>query len=133
MKDEGGQDVEAGDGENVVDLRSRTKQFALRVVRLFGSLPRNAVADVMGKQLLRSATSVGAHYREASRARSDAEFISKLEVAVQELDESSYWMELLAEARVFTEARLSKLRRESHELIAILTTCIKKVKARKRS
>src|SRR5256885_5040285 len=88
-----------------LDLRTRTKQYALRVIRLYTALPNAVAAQVMGKQLLRAGTSVGAHYREASRARSDAEFISKLEVGIQELDESSYWMELLTESQTI-EARL---------------------------
>jgi four helix bundle protein len=83
------------------DLRSRTKKYALRVIRLFRALPRrDAVAEVLGKQLLRSATSVAAHYREACRAKSDLDFISKLEGAQQELDESDLWLELLAEANI---------------------------------
>lgn len=78
------------------DLRTRTKKYALRVIRLYRALPRkDAVADVLGRQLLRSATSVAAHYREACRAKSDLDFISKLEGAQQELDESDLWLELL--------------------------------------
>jgi four helix bundle protein len=81
------------------DLRTRTKQFALRIIRLYGALPSGNVAQVLGKQLLRSGTSVGAHYREGCRARSTAEFVSKLEVGLQELDESAYWLELLVKVR----------------------------------
>jgi four helix bundle protein len=77
------------DENKPVDLRTRTKQFALRIVRLFAALPKSTEAQVIGKQLLRSGTSVGAHYREANRARSEAEFISKLEAGLQELDESA--------------------------------------------
>jgi four helix bundle protein len=77
------------------DLRARTKKYALRVIRLFRALPRrDSVAEVLGKQLLRSATSVAAHYREARRAKSDLDFISKLEGAQQEHDESEIWLEL---------------------------------------
>ena len=72
------------------DLRTRTKAFALRVIRLFAALPKTTEAQVIGKQLLRSATSVGAHYREATRARSHAEFISKVEGGLQELEESAF-------------------------------------------
>ena len=78
------------------DLRIRTKQFSLRIVRLFAALPKTTEGQVIGRQLLRSGTSVGAHYREAIRARLSAEFISKLEGGLQELDESAYWMELLS-------------------------------------
>ena len=111
-----------------LDLRTRTKQYALRVIRLFAALPNTIVAQVLGKQVLRSGTSVGAHYREASRARSDAEFISKLEVGLQELDESAYWMELLTESGTMDASRLENLLKETDELIAILTTCVKNTK-----
>jgi four helix bundle protein len=110
------------------DLGTRTKEFALRVVRLFGALPRTTEAQVLGKQLLRSGTSVGAHYREASRARSDAEFVSKLEMALAELDESAYWIELLADSKIVSADRLSALRAEADELISILVTCTKNAK-----
>jgi four helix bundle protein len=81
-----------------VDLRLRTKRFALDIISLFTALPVRPQAQVMGKQALRSGTSVGAHYREAGRARSDAEFISKMEGALQELEETVYWLELLKES-----------------------------------
>jgi four helix bundle protein len=115
-----------------VDLKVRTKQFALRVIRVYTALPKTTVAEVIGKQALRSATSVGAHYREANRARSTAEFISKLEIALQELDETAYWLELLVEADIFAAARLAELMRELNELAAILTTCVKNAKARRK-
>src|SRR5262245_39961953 len=105
-----------------VDLRSRTKQFALRIIRLYGSLPSSPMVQTLGKQLLRSGTSIGAHDREGSRARSDAEFISKLEVAVQELDEMAYWLE--------PEEKLRDLQSETQQLIAIFVSCIKNAKAR---
>ncbi len=79
------------------DLKIRTKEFALSIIRLYSSLPKTTEAQVMGKQLLRSVTSVGAHYREGSRARSNAEFISKIEGGLQELEETMYWLELLEE------------------------------------
>jgi four helix bundle protein len=82
------------------DLRDRTKNFALRIVKLYTSLPKTTEAQVLGKQVLRSGTSVGAHYREATRARSNAEYISKIEVGLQELEESIYWLELLSEAEI---------------------------------
>jgi four helix bundle protein len=84
---------------NDSDLRPRTKQFALRVVRLFGRLPKSSEAQVIGKQLLRSGTSVAANYRESCRARSTAEMIAKLGIVEQELDESALWLELLGDAR----------------------------------
>lgn len=116
------------DENNLVDLRTRTKQFSLRIIRLFAALPKTTEGQVLGKQLLRSGTSVGAHYREATRARSDAEFISKLEGGLQELEESAYWMELLAESGIVAPARLSELPKEADELTAILITCVKKAK-----
>ena len=113
------------------DLRTRTKRFALRVIRLYGSLPKTTEAQVMGKQLLRSGTSVGAHYNEAVRSRSDAEFISKLEGGLQELEESVYWMELLVESGIIKTERLEELMKEADELTAILVTSVKTVKQRK--
>ena len=87
------------EGEKPETLKARTTRFALRVIRLYGAWPKRMEAQVIGKQLLRSGPSVGAHYREAMRARSDAEFISKMEGALQELEESAYWMELLSGIR----------------------------------
>jgi four helix bundle protein len=114
--------------ENKPDLRKRTKQFALRIIRLFAALPNTTEAQVIGKQMLRSGTSVGAHYREGHRARSTAEFISKLEGGLQELDETAYWLELLIESGIMPEDRLGGLLQESNELIAILVTCVKRAK-----
>jgi four helix bundle protein len=111
-----------------VDLRVRTKQLALRIIRLYAALPKTVDGQVVGKQLLRAGTSVGAHYREAARARSDAEFISKLEGGLQELDEAAYWMELLSESGIMAPSRLAEIQNEVEELIAIFTTCVKKVK-----
>jgi four helix bundle protein len=114
------------------DLRTRTKKYALRVIRLYRALPRkDGVADVLGKQLLRSATSVAAHYREGCRAKSDLDFISKLEGAQQELDESELWLELLADSGVIKPTLVQALREETNELIAILVTMTKKVKTRR--
>jgi len=113
------------------DLRTRTKRFALRVIRLYSALPKTTEAQVMGKQLLRSGTSDGAHYREAGRSRSDAEFISKIEGGLQELEESVYWMELLVESGIIKTERLEELMKEADELTAILVTCVKNTKQRK--
>jgi four helix bundle protein len=97
--------------ENLQGLRTRTKAFALRVIRLYVAIPKTTEAQVIGSQLLRSGTSVGAHYREACRARSSAEFVSKIEGGLQELDECSYWMELLIESQIMPEPRLASCRR----------------------
>lgn len=116
-----------------LDLRLRTKEYALRVIRLYRALPkRDGVAEVIGKQLLRSGTSVAAHYREACRAKSDLDFISKLEGAQQELDESDLWLELLADANIMKPALIQPLRDETNELIAVFVTMTKNVKARRR-
>jgi four helix bundle protein len=110
-------------------LARRTKAFALRAIKLFGALAKgDVVAQVLGKQVLRSATSVGAQYREACRARSRAEFVSKVESALQELEESRYWFELLVEAEVVPERRMQGLMDEARELIAILTASAKTAK-----
>lgn len=113
---------------NARDLRARTKAFALRIIRLYSSLPKTTEAQVLGKQVLRSGTSVGAHYREATRARSPAEFISKIEVGLQELEETVYWLELLVEGRFVDESRLSELLREAEELTAIFVSSVKTAK-----
>jgi four helix bundle protein len=110
------------------DLRERTKQFTLRIIRLYRALPKRAEARVIGRQVLRSGTSIGAHYREASRGRSNAEFVSKIGVALQELDETAYWLELLVEAEIVSAKKLEALHGETDELIAIFTAIIKKVK-----
>jgi len=113
-----------------LDLRERTKGFAVRVIRLFSALPKTAEAQVIGRQLLRSGTSVGAQYREAGRSRSRAEFISKVESALQELDESIYWMELLVEAGIVASDRLADLLAEANELTAIFVASAKTARKR---
>jgi four helix bundle protein len=113
------------------NLSARTKEFALRIIRLYCSLPQTSVAQVLGKQMLRSGTSVGAHYREAVRARSTAEFISKIEGGLQELEETCYWLELIVETNIMPEAKLAKLRQEARELIAILVASVKTAKKRR--
>jgi len=111
-----------------VELKARTKEFAVRVIRLYSAMPKTTLAQVIGKQLLRSGTSVGAHYREGMRARSNAEFISKLQVALQELEETAYWMELIVESEIFSEDRMEHMMREIDELTAVPTTSVKNVK-----
>ena len=110
------------------DLRQRTKLFALRIIKLYSALPKTTEAQVLGKQILRSGTSVGAHYREACRAKSNPDFISKIEGGLQELDESLYWLELLAEAGIVENARLEPLHQETNELIAMFVTMAKGIK-----
>src|SRR5512142_2259795 len=110
---------------NEEELKQRTKQFSLRTIRLVESLPSTAVARTIRHQLLRSATSVGANYRSACRGRSKPDFISKAGIALEEADESVYWMELLAESKIVPAEKLQDLRKEANELIAIFTASIK--------
>ncbi len=113
---------------NKHDLRARTTEFALRIIRLYSSLPRTTEAQVLGKQLLRCGTSVGAHYHEATRARSAAEFVSKIECGLQELEESIYWLELLTAANIVPASRLRPLLQEAEELMAIFVSSAKTAK-----
>lgn len=114
------------------DLRTRTKVFALRIIRLYGSLPKTTEAQIIGKQMLRSGTSVGAQYREAHRGKSTPDFISKMEGALQELDETAYWLELLVEGEIVPQDKLADLQKETDELIAIFVASVKTAKKRKR-
>jgi len=100
-------------------MRRRTKEFALRVIQMFRSMPRSEEARVIGKQLLRAGTSGAANYRAVGRARSKAEFIAKMGTVVEEADETVFWLELLAEAGIFPKERLESLLREANELLAI--------------
>jgi four helix bundle protein len=110
------------------DLGRRTKRFALAIVRLYILLPKSAVSYVLGRQLLKSGTSVGAQYREARRAKSTADFISKIEGALQELDETGYWLELIHDAVVTKSHAIESLEKETAELIAIFVTMAKNAK-----
>jgi len=112
-----------------MELSVRTKEFALRVIRLFCSLPKSTQAQVMGKQLRRSGASDGANYREANRSRSNSEFISKIGDCLKELDETSYWLELLVESEIIAPTKMKHLHNECDQLIAIFTTISKKSKA----
>jgi four helix bundle protein len=110
-------------------LKSRTKEFALRIIRMYSALPKHdAVAQLLGKQVLRSGTSVGANYREASRGRSKAEFISKTGDCLKEIDETEYWLEILVDSGCVTSAKMSGLLDETRRLIAIFTTINKRSK-----
>ncbi|HET6401451.1 MAG TPA: four helix bundle protein [Candidatus Kapabacteria bacterium] len=111
------------------DLRHRTKRYALAIMDLSTIIPNNPRGWVISKQVLRSGTSVGAQYREACRAKSNADFISKIEGSLQELDETLYWLELLQESQLIGLDKIALHMRESDELIAILTAIVKKVKS----
>ena len=116
--------------EAPLDLRTRTSDFALRIVKLYGSLPKTTEAQVLGKQVLRSGTSVGANYREGSRAKSDADIVNKFESVLQELDETDYWLDLLVKSGVLPSQKAEKLTKETNELLAIFTTIVTKIKKR---
>ena len=112
------------------DLRVRTKAFALRVIKMYSALRKSdPVAQVLGKQVLRSGTSVGANYRESYRARSGPEFVSKLGDCLKELEETAYWLELLVESNCVSSAKMAKLLDETNQLTAIFTTIVKKTKS----
>jgi four helix bundle protein len=112
-------------------LKERTREFALRAIHTCAALPKSVVAQTLGRQLLRSGTSVGAHYREGTRSRSHAEFVSKLEGALQELEESRYWLELLEAERLVPAPVLAPLVREADELTAMIIASVRTVKARR--
>jgi four helix bundle protein len=100
-------------------LKDRTKQFAIRIVKLFRALPKTEEARIIGKQILRSGTSVAANYRAVCRARSNAEFIAKIGVVVEEADETVFWLELLKETEIININKLKNLMNEANELLAI--------------
>ena len=127
MNDERG----TSDAGRSSDLRLRTRAFAIRIVKLYTSLPKAAEAQVLGKQLLLSGTSVGAQYHEATRSRSSAEFISKIESGLQELEESVYWLNLLIDCGIVKKEKLSGLCQEANELAAIFVSSVKTVKRRR--
>ena len=113
------------------DLKKRTMAFALRIIKLIESLPSGKTADVIGKQLLRCGTSVGANYRASCRARSQADFIAKMGIVEEEADESIYWMELLVESGLVRQDLLDNLISEADELVAIVVSSIKTAKENK--
>ena len=114
------------------DLAARTKGFALEIIRLYSRLPKTTEAQVLGRQVLRSGTSIGAQYREAIRAKSAADFVSKIEGSLQELEETQYWLELLIESKITNDAGgVASLMKEAHELIAILVASVRTAKSRK--
>ena len=113
------------------DLRIRTKNFALRILRLFQSLPNRTDVPVLGRQLLRSGTSVGANYRAAGRARSKAEFVAKIGIVLEEADETVFWLELLQECGAIKPELLQELRREANEPTAIFAAAHRTARNRK--
>lgn len=110
-------------------FKTRTKAFALRIIRLFKSLPATAAEQVVGKQLLRAATSVAANYRAACRARSPKEFAAKVGVCLEEADEALFWLEILGEAELVAADRLTDLQQEAHEIVSVLARIRKSAQA----
>ena len=112
------------------EFKKRTKELALRIIKLVSSLPKNTVSDVIGKQLIRSVTSVGANYRAACRARSTADLIAKLRIVEEEADECLYWMELIVEAKLVDATNLRSIMSETNEILAMTVASIKTLMAR---
>jgi four helix bundle protein len=121
-----------GGGMSPEEFKRRTKLLAVRVIRLVSVLPDNSVGQVMDKQLLRSASSIGANYRAASRAKSPADMVNKLKIVEEEADETLYWLELLIEAEVMSEARLADLITETNEILAMTVASIKTLRAKQK-
>jgi four helix bundle protein len=115
------------------NIQSRTKRFAVEVIRLHASLPKSTESQVIGRQMLRSGTSVGAHFREAMRAHAAMEFADKLEKGLEALEETSYWLELLEESGITKDHVLMALRREASELAVILYAFAQKAKQKRRN
>ena len=110
------------------DLKDRTRNYALRIIKLYGALPARGAGQVLANQIVRSGTSVGAHYREALRSRSPAEYAAKMNAGLMELEETLYWLELLEHSGAVTHRKLTALKDESNQLSAILVTLIKNAK-----
>ncbi len=124
---------EKGSGMDERRFKERTKQSALRVIRVVEGLPRNRSADIIGRQLLRSATSVGANYRAACRGKSASDVVAKLGIVEEEADESIYWMELLIEGGLVSADRLKELLEETNQIVAMTVASIKTLRARNQS
>jgi four helix bundle protein len=114
------------------DLKRRTKAFALRIIRLVESLPPGTVANVIGRQLVKCGTSVGANYRAACRAKSQADLIAKMGIVEEEADESIYWMELLVESELMRKERIKDLMDEANQLVSIFVSSINTARGNKR-
>jgi len=110
------------------ELQDRTKRFAIRIINMFRALPKTDEARIIGKQVLRSGTSVAANYRAACRARSKAEFAAKMGIVVEEIDETVFWMELLVDAEIVPEPKMKELISEGNELLAIFAASRKTAK-----
>ena len=120
-------------GMTTQQLKQRTFQFGVRVVSAVEAFPKSETARILGRQLLRAGTSVGANYRAATRARSRADFVAKLGVVEEECDESSYWMEMIIARKLLKKVRLNSLLTEANELLAITVSSIKTARRRRRA
>ncbi|WJW70364.1 four helix bundle protein (plasmid) [Candidatus Chlorohelix allophototropha] len=118
---------------NEQEFKNRTKQLGLRIIKLVEALPPGKTGDVLGKQILRSATSVGANYRAACRGKSAADVIAKLGIVEEEADETQYWLELIAEAGLVPLARITDLMAETNEIVAMTVASIKTLRNRQKS
>ena len=117
---------------NAEEMKKRTRAFALRIIRLVESLPKTRTAEVIGKQLLRCGTSVGANYRAACRAKSPADFIAKIGIVEEEADETIYWIELLIESEQINNERVNGLLEEANQIVAIVVSSINTARGRSR-
>lgn len=115
------------------EMKSRTKRYGLRVIKVVQALPGDRVSTVLGSQLLRSGASVGANYRAACRAKSTADFINKLKIVEEECDESLYWMEMLVESELMPTSKLFALMKEGDEILAIIVASLKTTRISTRS
>ena len=113
------------------DLVARTRAFSLATIRFYSRLPKDTASQILGRQMLRSATSVGAQYREAKRAKSISDFLSKTEGALQEVDETGYWLELIQDSGIESDSALVALREEARQLLAIFVAITRKAKQTK--
>ena len=116
-----------------IEFKNRALQFSMRVVHLVEKLPASVTGDVFGRQLLRCATSVGANYRAASRAKSERDFLNKMKICEEEIDETLYWLELIKHTQIFDESRMQPLIAEADELCAIITATCKTTSAKLRN
>ncbi len=114
---------------NEQELKERTKQFALRVMKLADALPKTISGRAIANQLVRSGTSVGANYRAACRGRSKAEFIAKLGIVIEEADECEYWLELIIDGELLPKSKVQPLHQETHELAAIFVASVRTAKS----
>lgn len=113
---------------NQIELKNRTKTFAIRIINLYRGLPKAEESRIIGKQILRSGTSVAANYRAVCRARSHADFIAKMSIVVEEMDETLFWLEILIDAKIISSAKLTNLQKEADELMAIFAASLQKAK-----